>query len=710
MARDLKKSTAVVVVVGPFVDSAGAAVTAPTIASIDITAYKNDGTPVTITPAASGSSNDMVHVDDGYYSLELTTTDTNTVGYLRLTFQISGALIFQEDFTVLAADAYDRKHYGREPRTWYLDSAAAGAANGFNRTDAFTTWAAVLAVAVAGDTIRATGSFSGAVSITTPGLTIIGSSMAGLTLTHSSGSTLTVAHNTTLENMTVTGTHATTGVGVDASSKSHVTLRSVRSVGTFDGFQADLSYRFEAYGCQFVGTYDGGNLANAQLFYFEGCKFSTDCTYASVDWRGVAAGTAATDPLTDLTQGEFVNCTFDATKADATTANYVAAVEISGCIEFRNCELIAWQLHASTNQPAYGFKENTGADGSAITVKGCIISPYNVGTGTEIPSRMVGASSKLWVDSETEYSVDHTPDANVGNVIDATPTADESAAAVRTNLTTELGRIDAAVTSRLAPTVAARTLDISSNGNAGIDWANIDSPTSTVNMSGLTISSSQQVASVNGVVPLDAAGTRSAIGLGSANLDTQLADLPTTAEQAVADGQILSAVGAVSTQVGTPVGASIADDIADAKADTAAILVDTGTTLPAAIDGIEGGGTVTADRVPKQLTFYIGSEGNTSRNIVTLNDWSSGTRTLAFDLSELLNQSDTTISTVDTVTVVKGVTSITTSNLRKHQNQKIALWDTAAISSANTGTYVVTVTITTADSNTIVLTGTLEVE
>ena len=57
--RNLKEDTATIVVVGPFVDSAGTAVTAPTIASIDITAYKNDGTAVNITPAASGSSNDM---------------------------------------------------------------------------------------------------------------------------------------------------------------------------------------------------------------------------------------------------------------------------------------------------------------------------------------------------------------------------------------------------------------------------------------------------------------------------------------------------------------------------------------------------------------------------------------------------------------------------------------------------------------------------
>lgn len=47
--------------------------------------------------------------------------------------------------------------------------------------------------------------------------------------------------------------------------------------------------------------------------------------------------------------------------------------------------------------------------------------------------------------------------------------------------------IDAAISSRLAPTNAGRTLDITSNGNAGIDWANIDNPTTTVGLSGTTI-------------------------------------------------------------------------------------------------------------------------------------------------------------------------------------------------------------------------------
>lgn len=55
------------------------------------------------------------------------------------------------------------------------------------------------------------------------------------------------------------------------------------------------------------------------------------------------------------------------------------------------------------------------------------------------------------------------------------------------------GRIDAAITSRLAPTVAGRTLDVSVGGESGIDWANIGSPTTAVNLSGTTIGASSLV-------------------------------------------------------------------------------------------------------------------------------------------------------------------------------------------------------------------------
>jgi hypothetical protein len=68
------------------------------------------------------------------------------------------------------------------------------------------------------------------------------------------------------------------------------------------------------------------------------------------------------------------------------------------------------------------------------------------------------------------------------------------------------GRMDASVgayqtgLAPLQPTTAGRTLDVSAGGEAGVDWANVGSPTTTLNLSGTTISTSQAVASVSGAV------------------------------------------------------------------------------------------------------------------------------------------------------------------------------------------------------------------
>ena len=52
----------------------------------------------------------------------------------------------------------------------------------------------------------------------------------------------------------------------------------------------------------------------------------------------------------------------------------------------------------------------------------------------------------------------------------------------------------------LIPTVAGRTLDVSATGEAGIDWANIGSPTTAQNLSATNIDVDQIVASVSGAV------------------------------------------------------------------------------------------------------------------------------------------------------------------------------------------------------------------
>lgn len=115
MSRPLKQSTAVTVIIGPFIDDTDGKTleTGLTVTSMTADLFKDDATEVSITITASGGSNDCVHVAQGLYSLELTTTDTNTLGYLRLMVSISGALPVWEDFVVLPANVYDTM-YGSE--------------------------------------------------------------------------------------------------------------------------------------------------------------------------------------------------------------------------------------------------------------------------------------------------------------------------------------------------------------------------------------------------------------------------------------------------------------------------------------------------------------------------------------------------------------------------------------------------------------------
>lgn len=81
-----------------------------------------------------------------------------------------------------------------------------------------------------------------------------------------------------------------------------------------------------------------------------------------------------------------------------------------------------------------------------------------------------------------------------------------------------LSRIDAAITSRLAPTTAGRTLDVSTGGEAGVDWANIGSPTTSNALSGTTISTSQVAASVTAGVTVTTNNDKSGYSLSSAGI------------------------------------------------------------------------------------------------------------------------------------------------------------------------------------------------
>lgn len=100
----LKQSTAATIKLGPFVDDSDGktAETGLTISQADIRLSKNGG-DIAQTNNSAGATHDEL----GYYNVPLNTTDTNTLGTLKVIVSKSGALPVFADFMVITAEAYD---------------------------------------------------------------------------------------------------------------------------------------------------------------------------------------------------------------------------------------------------------------------------------------------------------------------------------------------------------------------------------------------------------------------------------------------------------------------------------------------------------------------------------------------------------------------------------------------------------------------------
>ena len=100
----LKQSTAVDVLIGPFVDDSDGktAETGLTLSQADIKLSKNGQALAQKNDATAAS-----HDSDGYYNCELDATDTGTLGILVLIVHESGALPVRHEFQVVTANVWD---------------------------------------------------------------------------------------------------------------------------------------------------------------------------------------------------------------------------------------------------------------------------------------------------------------------------------------------------------------------------------------------------------------------------------------------------------------------------------------------------------------------------------------------------------------------------------------------------------------------------
>ena len=202
-------------------------------------------------------------------------------------------------------------------------------------------------------------------------------------------------------------------------------------------------------------------------------------------------------------------------------------------------------------------------------------APYTL-AGTPAVSAYVG-NNTTEITAGITLSVDFDSRTGLNNVRVVATAANGYTAATNVQLVITAGTVDSvsvvgevvgsfsiAARSSLRPTVAGRTLDVSAGGEAGVDWANVGGPTTTVGLSGTTVKTATDV-------------------------ETDTAD--------------------IQSKIGTPAGASVSADVTAVKVDTAAILVDT------AEIGAAGAG-LTAINLPNQTMDIVGNiTGNLSGSV-----------------------------------------------------------------------------------------------
>ena len=112
MTIEIKQSTAVTFLLGPFVD-VGDGVTAETglatamdNATTGIRVSKNGGNMADRSDATA-----PVHDEDGFYTIVLNTTDPDTLGFLQVVYsEVATCLPAWKDFSVVTANFWDTKY------------------------------------------------------------------------------------------------------------------------------------------------------------------------------------------------------------------------------------------------------------------------------------------------------------------------------------------------------------------------------------------------------------------------------------------------------------------------------------------------------------------------------------------------------------------------------------------------------------------------
>jgi hypothetical protein len=222
------------------------------------------------------------------------------------------------------------------------------------------------------------------------------------------------------------------------------------------------------------------------------------------------------------------------------------------------------------------FDSYAGSTGASSTISGLAVTDIEIYKGTSMTQRSSDAGYTL-LDTDgidldgitgiNGFSVDLSDNTDAGfyaagsfyNVVVSAITVDSQTVnfiaatfrIVAAENTAGTPAVDAVRWNNLAtvalpliPTTAGRTLDVSATGEAGVDWANIGSPTTTVALTGTTIAATQKV-------DVDTIKTNPVVNGGTITFPTNATVATTTG----AVGSVTGAVGSVTGAVGSVTGA-----------------------------------------------------------------------------------------------------------------------------------------------------------
>lgn len=174
-----------------------------------------------------------------------------------------------------------------------------------------------------------------------------------------------------------------------------------------------------------------------------------------------------------------------------------------------------------------------------------------------------------------------------------------------------IGSFSIEARSAVMPTVAARTLDVSATGEAGVDWANVGSPTTALALTGTTIATTQKV-------DLETIKTNPVVNAGTVTFPTT-ATLASTTN--ITAGTITTVSGNVNGSVGSVTGAvgSVTGNVGGNVTGSVGSVVGAVGSVTGAVGSVTGAvGSVTGNvggNVTGSVGSVVGAVGSVTGNV-----------------------------------------------------------------------------------------------